>query len=145
VDGTSNVDREVVVLSGFTPGPWEWYGSLTDKSVRLQSKVGMRMIVMGFTRWGMQSGQPRFCEDGLLKSVDKFFKPRAEHHPNFDLDVDHPDANLIAAAPDMYGALKKAEFAIMQVPAMSEGVASLLEKAASSIEKALRKAEGGTQ
>ena len=52
------------------------------------------------------------------------------------------DARLIAAAPDMYEALKKADFAIMQVPAVSEGVSSLLVEAAAFISEALRKAEG---
>ncbi len=81
-----------------TPGPWEWNGNTASHSVYLYSRVGPRYIVMDFVRWGMSGAQPRFRCEGLMEKVAGFLKPRAEHHPHFDMDVDHPDAQFITTS-----------------------------------------------
>ena len=103
-----------------TPGPW----TITPDEVRInQTKMQVLEISseeMPYWIAYVQSSKPYTDYKGDSKA----------------------NANLIAAAPDMYEALKKAEFAIMQVPAMSEGVSGILRRAAAEVEKALAKAEG---
>jgi hypothetical protein len=98
-----------------TPGPWRWEFNESYKGISL---VGGRptfdKTVMDFRRWGMGGAQPRFMgdDDGfriLHKLSDRkdWIKPfpgRA-HHVDWCASVDHPDANLIAAAPDLLDAL----------------------------------------
>ena len=84
-------------MSEHTPGPWAWY-DMGNGPILVASHHGT-LIVMDFVRNGMQSAQPRFAkregnEGGLMYAAD-----------NLDIDA-HPDACLIAAAPDSMKACK---------------------------------------
>lgn len=65
--------------------------------------------VMDFTRWGMQSAQPRFKDPntGYIENAEMFAEvvPGREHHKAWFQTINQPDANLIAAAPDLLEAL----------------------------------------
>lgn len=83
---------------GFTPGPWQWNNTL--QGARLETPHSGRLIVMDCTRKGMQSAEPRFSDrngerrGGIMRPASK-------------LDLfEHPDARLIADAPDLYEALR---------------------------------------
>ena len=78
---------------------------------------------MGFARWGMNGAAPRFMgnDDGfriLHKLPDRkdwitpF--PGREHHASWCAGVSHPDARLIAAAPELLEALQVAELMLRQ-------------------------------
>jgi hypothetical protein len=83
---------------GHTPGPWYWHkGSYGE--IRLMSPKNGHCVVMDFVRRGMQGAQPRFSDrgdaplGGIMEKAD-------------DLDLtNHPDARLIAKAPDLEAAL----------------------------------------
>jgi hypothetical protein len=98
-------------MSGHTPGPWRWEFNATHKYVQLcGGRPEFDKTVMDFTRWGMGGATPRFtgCDDGfriLHKLSDRkdWIAPITdrEHHAHWCATVDHPDARLIAAAPDL--------------------------------------------
>lgn len=93
-------------MSRHTPGPWRWRGNTSGgKFLHLESAgVPLRQIVMTFTRWGMSSALPQFNEDGILARADEYFVfPKAHHAWEVD-GLTHPDARLIAKAPDLYAA-----------------------------------------
>lgn len=93
----------------FTPGPWRWEISLQSKYIQLCG--GARpydLIVMDFERWGMQGAAPRFLRPDkthgdLLEAARDYaaIVPGREHHKHWFQTINHPDANLIAAAPDL--------------------------------------------
>lgn len=97
----------------FTKGPWRW--EYNEKVKRLQLCGGVRpfdLTVMDFTRCGMQGGTARLrelSEDELnvMYPASKWAEPEKgrEHHKNWFQLINHADANLIAAAPDLLEAL----------------------------------------
>lgn len=91
----------------YTPGPWRWELSERGKQIRLCSRSNM--TVMDFVRWGMSGAIPRFLspEHLLRKATDHgVIVPGREHHAEWFKTLDHPDAKLIAAAPQLAEALK---------------------------------------
>jgi hypothetical protein len=88
-------------------GPWRWELNEDSKSAQL---VGGRPMfdkyVMDFARWGMGGAAPRFNdaiasgEYNIMERVEKYgaVVPGREHHANWFKDIDHPDAQWIAAA-----------------------------------------------
>lgn len=96
----------------FTPGPWRWEVNMKSKRIQLcGGKPQFDLTVMDFTRWGMNGARPRvldYSDMKLLKEAEDFrvVIPGREHHASWLQGIDHPDMNLIAAAPDMYEALK---------------------------------------
>lgn len=74
------------------------------------------LTVMDFARWGLGGAVPRFrdtSEDGF-NLMDRLCdnpewiapEPGREHHKSWHLLVTHPDARLMAAAPDLLAALE---------------------------------------
>jgi hypothetical protein len=72
---------------------------------------GNGYTVMDFARWGMGSAAPRFQKGGFMERADVLGVVVAgrEHHQHWYKGISHPDANLIAQAPNMLNALKEAE------------------------------------
>ena len=99
-----------------TPGPWRWEFNAEHKSVHLCGGRPMfDLTVMDFYRWGMGGAVPRFrdtAEDGMNlmdRLCDKVEwiapEPGREHHKSWHQLVTHPDARLMASAPDLLDAL----------------------------------------
>ena len=103
-------------MNKHTPGPWRWEYNAEYKSVKLcGGKPQYDKTVMDFTRWGMGGAQPRFLSvdrpflllhklSDMQSWVEPF--PGREHHANWCAAVNHPDARLMAAAPDLLEALE---------------------------------------
>lgn len=96
-------------MNKFTPGKWRWELNLKSKRVSLcGGKNPFDLIVMDFERWGMGSAIPRFRtgndDMNIMKKAIEFASvvPGREHHSDWFQNIDHPDARLIAAAPEMY-------------------------------------------
>lgn len=73
------------------------------------------LTIMDFERWGMSGAIMRLRDtsaDGM-NLMDKCLRwtvpvTGREHHASWFKDIDHPDARLIAAAPDLLAALERA-------------------------------------
>jgi len=91
----------------FTPGPWGWDAQDSDRGyrhIRLGAHHHGGLVVMDFVRLGMGDAQPRFRRgDQCVMEKAFHFGTDKDHHGS--LKIDHPDALLIAAAPDLYVAL----------------------------------------
>lgn len=96
------------------PGPWFWWGNVDVQNISLMGRMAGRpgmMTVMDFTRWGMQSAQPQFCDArGLLVKASADPMPIYQVCPEATTRQDprvyrgdflalrHPDATFIAHA-----------------------------------------------
>lgn len=94
----------------FTKGPWQWLVNKESKKVEL---CGKGIEVLRFKRYGMQGAAPTFTEDHMghilqgVKAEDLAVDITGrEHHAGWCQTIDHPDANLIAAAPDLYAEIQ---------------------------------------
>ena len=134
-----------------TPGPWRWELNLSHKRLHL---VGGRpqydLTILDFERWGM--GNATIClrdtaHNGtnlmhkLHERPDWFapFEGRA-HHKHWCQDVIHPDARLIAAAPELLAHLKIVAFHLRRGDFVNNS--SLAGEALDRIENAIAKATG---
>jgi hypothetical protein len=85
-----------------TPGPWQWRRfAKGERAPFLEAPHSGLLLVMDFIRRGMNGAQPRFATwdgkergrmGGIMVPADKL---------NL---AEHPDAKLIAAAPDLLAA-----------------------------------------
>lgn len=92
-----------------TQGPWKWV--LNKKCHQIQICGGVPRydkIVMDFKRYGMGNGAPRFNHElgtdfNVMERADLFASvvTGREHHADWFQSIDHPDAHLIAAAPEL--------------------------------------------
>ena len=100
-----------------TPGPWRWELNERSKGLHLVGGVQMYdLTIMDFERWGMHSATVRLRDtthDGMnimhkLHERRDWIAPFAgrKHHFDWCADVTHPDARLIAAAPELLQALQ---------------------------------------
>lgn len=89
-------------MSKHTPGPWIW-DQRNDGTIWLCTPDRGRLIVMDFVRRGMGGAQPRFA----IWQGDERARMGGIMTPAVKLDVaKHPDAALIAAAPELLAALE---------------------------------------
>jgi hypothetical protein len=90
-------------------GPWRW--ELNEKSRRIQLCGGVPrhdLIVMDFVRYGMNNAAPRFNSElpqsrlNVMRRAEEFgiIVTGREHHSDWFKGINHPDAQLIEAAPD---------------------------------------------
>ena len=124
-----------------TAGPWRWEINQKSKSLHL---VGGRprfdLTLMDFERWGMGGATVRFRDtafDGMNLMHKLHDRPDwiqsfegRDHHADWCANVIHPDARLIAAAPDLLEALK------LVMSASGEQLTSAFEAAQDAITKA---------
>jgi hypothetical protein len=131
-----------------TPGPWRWEFNGATKSVQLVGgKPRYDLTIMDFDRWGMGGAVPRFIEpsesaNGLMLMhrlcdrkdwIAPF--PNRDHHFRWCAAVTHPDARLMAAAPDLLEALQ----AIVEAHAIPSSICKerpVYEAALAAISKA---------
>lgn len=96
-----------------TPGPWRWEFNATSKTLQLCGGIPkFDKTVMDFARWGMGGASPRFNGKHAGDDHNILFRPSErqdwmvpflgrEHHASWLMDITHPDAQLIASAPDL--------------------------------------------
>jgi hypothetical protein len=92
-----------------TPGPWRWEINLSAKTVSLVGgKPKYDEYVMDFARYGFRNATPRFktgVNQGLsiMENAEKYAEniPGREHHSKWCQTISHPDAQLIATAPEL--------------------------------------------
>jgi hypothetical protein len=96
-------------LDGYTPGEWFWSTESSKYPVLVRGRK--RLLIMDFVRAGMNGAQPRFS-DRNGKDVGGLM------HRASDLDLTaHPDARLIARAPELVDALRCARERIAELEA----------------------------
>lgn len=118
-----------ISVDGHCPGPWGWFGS--DKAPVLATHRGGRILVMDFVRSGMNGAAPRFQSNHVMKRADAFpvfeVSPEAQvYSPSIYrrdiVAIRHPDAALIAAAPELWDAITRAQEALLLNDASALGI-----------------------
>ena len=87
-----------------TPGPWAWRGSPTHGGIYLASLTRGLPTAMDFVRLGMRNAQPRFPNGMFMEKAQTMGVPEVPYRDNI-VAINHPNAHLIAAAPDLLDAL----------------------------------------
>lgn len=100
------LDEYEAKLEAATPGPWYWHGVKKHHDIALLTTKNGHQTVMDFVRWGMNGCAPRLKVDGVLERVEVLAQPRQAHRPDGEFySVNHPDAEFIAASPEMVAKL----------------------------------------
>lgn len=100
-----------------TPGPWRWEFNEKHKNLHLVGgKPQYDLTVIDFERWGMNNATMRLrdtAHDGFncLYRVHErkdwiTLEIGREHHKSWHQLLTHPDARLIAAAPELLETLE---------------------------------------
>lgn len=132
-------------MSTHTPGPWRWEYNAAHRTVNLVGgEIQYDLIVLEPSRWGM-NGATLMLRDPAHDGMQLLHKlherpdwiaplPGRAHHASWCATIAHPDARLIAAAPDLLAALQDAlEYLQHHLP----------EEALVSHRAAIAKATGG--
>lgn len=107
-----------------TLGPWRWFANEKTGYVYLATPDRGRLIVMDFemveardgseqpeprfARWpGYRAGAPRDKTGGIMVPATSWGRNEGDHNGEFDLAALHPDARLIAAAPELLAACER--------------------------------------
>ena len=135
-----------------TPGPWAWFGNRSG-GVYLATPDRGRRYVMGFRRYGMNGAQPTFNIGSIMQPASELvafavgdgtargFKEADQDGSVYRYDVseiDHPDARLIAAAPDLLAACEFQE----NILSMDGDPAKLIQQVRDMRRAAIAKAKG---
>lgn len=107
--GTSDV-LNLSEFDGHTTGPWRWFGHKTVYDLYLATVDRGRLFVMQFRRWGTQGAQPVFQvhdEKAYGRMTPASALLDFQEHNGVILGINHPDARLIAAAPQLLDACKR--------------------------------------
>ena len=133
-----------------TPGPWAWFGNPKHGGFYLATIHGGRKYVMDFVRHGLQGAQPRFQKSGIMEKASDICTfevcdstgirdaEKNGHCYRYDIDgIGHPDARLIAAAPELLEALQMLYAATPDNEGGELGIACM--KARQAIAKAMGK------
>lgn len=108
-----------------TPGPWRWELNLNSRQLELCGGGGYDVTILDPVRWGMHGATVRFRDTDISGNllhapheVTSWHAPLKgrEHHAHWLQDVTHPDARLIACAPELLVALEKAHAEIANSP-----------------------------
>lgn len=92
-----------------TPGPWQW--AFRGDTIYLLHPMRGHLTVMDFVRQGMNGAQPRFA----VRKGDERENMGGLMVKGCEMKLaDHPDARLIAAAPELLAMLKVALNAIIE-------------------------------
>jgi hypothetical protein len=118
MSGVEERERWKALAEAATPGPWHWFGNTKTNQIGLGwwRKGWGRCTVMDFTRWGMQSAQPRFSDQGSMmhdaSGMAVWEVNRVATNPKDPslyrhdvVGIRHPDAEFIAAAREAVPAL----------------------------------------
>ena len=89
-----------------TPGPWKWFVYAAGHRAFLGTPDRGRLVVMDFARWGMAGAKPRFrnIERCVMEPVEALI---TLDHNGEAFSINHPDARLIAVAPELLVACKR--------------------------------------
>jgi len=105
VPGADRMTEIRAMHAAVTPGPWHWSGykdrrGLPGPYLATWIPGRGRTTVMDTARLGMQGAQPRFnVANRIVDGVD--LAVREVPYRDDIVDIDHPDARFIAAAPQM--------------------------------------------
>lgn len=95
-----------------TPGPWQWFERMPGRPYLATPDRG-QLYVMGFERKGMQGAGPVFAHWPGIEGDAPRERKGGLMEPGLLLRDGsiHPDARLIAAAPELLGIAKKLQAA----------------------------------
>lgn len=95
----NKIDEIKEALAAATPGPWAWRGNTKIRSMFLAGDYGDTPFIMKFKRWGTQGAQPVFRGKNAMEKAETFVEYEVDYREDIS-GIKHPDAHLIAKAPE---------------------------------------------